>query len=90
MICGCASSTQPTGGRPSLWQCIGRYVMALVAVFCVGIGYLWIAIDPRRQGWHDKVVRHARRAQVVARWPAGIGESTSGWRDRRSTLRSSV
>jgi uncharacterized RDD family membrane protein YckC len=31
--------------------------MALIAVACVGIGYVWIAIDPRRQGWHDKIVR---------------------------------
>lgn len=48
---------EPTGGRPSAWQCIGRYFMALVAVLCAGIGYLWIAIDPRKQGWHDKIVR---------------------------------
>ena len=48
---------EPTGGRPTAWQCIGRYLMALVAVLCAGLGYLWIVIDPRRQGWHDKVVR---------------------------------
>jgi uncharacterized RDD family membrane protein YckC len=48
---------EPTGGRPTVWQCIGRYVMALVAVLCAGIGYLWIALDPRHQGWHDKIVR---------------------------------
>ena len=47
---------EPTGGRPTAWQCIGRYFTALVAVLC-GIGYLWIVIDPRRQGWHDKLVR---------------------------------
>jgi uncharacterized RDD family membrane protein YckC len=48
---------EPTGGRPTAWQCIGRYVMALVGILCVGLGYLWIVIDPRRQGWHDKLVR---------------------------------
>jgi uncharacterized RDD family membrane protein YckC len=48
---------EPTGGRPSPWQCVGRYFMALIAVACVGVGYAWIAIDPRRQGWHDKIVR---------------------------------
>jgi uncharacterized RDD family membrane protein YckC len=31
--------------------------MAVVASFCIGIGYLWIAFDPRKQGWHDKIVR---------------------------------
>ena len=48
---------EPTGGRPSVWQCIGRYVLALVAILCAGIGYFWIGIDPRKQGWHDKIVR---------------------------------
>jgi len=48
---------EPTGGRPTAWQCIGRFVMGVVAIVCVGIGYLWIVIDPRKQGWHDKLVR---------------------------------
>lgn len=48
---------EPTGGRPTAWQCIGRYFMALVGILCVGLGYFWIIIDPRRQGWHDKIVR---------------------------------
>ena len=47
----------PMGGRASAWQCIGRYFMGLIAVASVGVGYVWIAIDPRRQGWHDKIVR---------------------------------
>ena len=57
MICGLRIVDEPTGGGRSLWQCIGRYFMALVGVPCVGIGYLWIVIDPRKQGWHDKIVR---------------------------------
>ena len=48
---------EPTGGRPTAWQCIGRYFMALIGILCAGLGYLWIGIDPRKQGWHDKVVR---------------------------------
>jgi uncharacterized RDD family membrane protein YckC len=48
---------EPTGGRPSVWQCIGRYFMALIAILCAGIGYFWIGIDLRKQGWHDKIVR---------------------------------
>jgi uncharacterized RDD family membrane protein YckC len=47
----------PTGGRPSAWQCLGRYVTALVGILCAGVGYLWIAIDARNQGLHDKIVR---------------------------------
>jgi uncharacterized RDD family membrane protein YckC len=55
---------EPTGGRPSAWQCIGRYFMALVALACAGIGYVYIAIDPRKQGWHDKFVR----TLVIRQW----------------------
>jgi uncharacterized RDD family membrane protein YckC len=47
----------PTGGPPTAWQCIGRYFTALVGILCAGAGYLWIAIDRRNQGWHDKLVR---------------------------------
>jgi uncharacterized RDD family membrane protein YckC len=57
MMCALRIVDEPTGGRLTVWQCIGRYVMALIGVLCVGLGYLWIVIDPRRQGWHDKVVR---------------------------------
>ena len=57
MICGIRIVDAVAGGRPTLWQCIGRYVMALLALALAGIGYVWIAIDARKQGWHDKIVR---------------------------------
>ena len=47
---------EPTGGRPSAWQCIGRCVMALVSIALLGLGYFNIVVDPRQQGWHDKIV----------------------------------
>ena len=57
MMCRLRIVDEPTGGRPSAWQCIGRYFMAGIAIGLAGIGYFWIAIDPRKQGWHDKIVR---------------------------------
>jgi uncharacterized RDD family membrane protein YckC len=57
MICRLRIVDEATGGRPTAWQCIGRYVTGLLAFACVGIGYIWIAIDKRHQGWHDKLVR---------------------------------
>jgi uncharacterized RDD family membrane protein YckC len=57
LLLGLRIVDEPTGGRPTVWQCIGRYFMALVGILCAGLGYLWIVIDPRRQGWHDKIVR---------------------------------
>lgn len=57
MMCGVRVIDAAAGGRPTLWQCIGRYFLGLIAVSFVVIGYLWIAIDARKQGWHDKMVR---------------------------------
>jgi uncharacterized RDD family membrane protein YckC len=57
LLLGLRIVDEPSRGRPTAWQCIGRYVMALVSIACVGLGYFYIAIDPRHQGWHDKIVR---------------------------------
>jgi uncharacterized RDD family membrane protein YckC len=65
LMCGLRIVDEPTGGRPTVWQCVGRYLMALVSILCAGLGYAWIVIDPRKQGWHDKVVR----TLVVRRGP---------------------
>lgn len=44
-----------TGGHPSTGQLIGRYLGYFVAAFPLGLGLLWVAWDPRKQGWHDKL-----------------------------------
>ncbi len=46
-------------------QCVGRYLAYVAAALPVGLGLLWVAVDRRKQGWHDKlagtvVVRSAR------------------------------
>lgn len=33
----------------------GRYVGAFVSLLAFGLGYLWVVVDERKQGWHDKV-----------------------------------
>lgn len=44
-----------TGGAPSKSQFVGRYVAyALSAIFLM-LGFLWVAFDSRKQGWHDKL-----------------------------------
>jgi uncharacterized RDD family membrane protein YckC len=42
-------------GPPSTGQLIGRYFAYLVSMVVFGLGFLWIAFDPRKQGWHDKL-----------------------------------
>ena len=44
-----------TGAQPSARQCIVRYLGYYVSIFGCGLGFLWIAFDPRKQGWHDKL-----------------------------------
>jgi uncharacterized RDD family membrane protein YckC len=55
-----------SGAKPTTAQFIGRYLAYYVSLFAFGLGYLWIAFDARKQGWHDKlantVVVRPRRA----------------------------
>ncbi len=44
-----------TGAALSTGQCIGRYLGYYVSIFTLGLGFLWVAIDPRKQGFHDKL-----------------------------------
>lgn len=60
-----------TGQAPSTGQLVVRYFGYLVSMLPLGLGLLWVAFDPRRQAWHDKlartvVVRPARRSGVRA------------------------
>lgn len=46
-----AATGAPLTPRQSTIRYLGYYVSALAA----GIGYLWVAFDARKQGWHDKM-----------------------------------
>ena len=46
-----------TGKEPKLWQFLVRLLGYGLSTLAFGIGYLWIAVDPRNQGWHDKLAR---------------------------------
>ena len=56
MMLGLRIIDSHTGSRPTLWQCIGRYFVALLSTAVAGLGYLWILLDARSQAWHDKIV----------------------------------
>ena len=54
-----------TGQAPTTRQDLIRYFGYLLSVMPLGLGYLWVAFDSRKQGFHDKlagtvVVRDAR------------------------------
>lgn len=44
-----------TGAAPSKGQLLLRYLGYYIAALPFGLGILWILIDPRKQGWHDKL-----------------------------------
>ena len=44
-----------TFGPPTTRQLVIRYLGYLLATLPLCLGFLWIAFDPRKQGWHDKL-----------------------------------
>jgi uncharacterized RDD family membrane protein YckC len=47
-----------TDGSPISWgQALLRYLGYFVSGVPLSLGFLWLAFDPKRQGWHDKIAR---------------------------------
>jgi uncharacterized RDD family membrane protein YckC len=46
---------EKTGGPPSLKQHIVRYLGYFLSTFFFGLGFIWVAFDRKKQGWHDKL-----------------------------------
>ena len=64
-----------TGNSLTVGQSIGRYLAYFVAILPLFLGIIWVAFDPRKQGWHDKlagtvVVRPKQRGPESVRFGA--------------------
>ena len=46
-----------TGEPPGLARLVLRFFAYFVSAFPFYLGFLWIAVDRRKQGWHDKIAR---------------------------------
>ena len=44
-----------SGGRPSLGRLAVRYLAYLASALPFCLGFAWIAVDRRKQAWHDKI-----------------------------------
>ena len=44
---------EKTGSKISLGQAIGRYFGYIVSLLPLGLGFIWIAIDSKKRGFHD-------------------------------------
>ena len=45
------------GGPPSTGRLVVRYFAYLASALPLGLGFIWIGIDRRKQGFHDKIAR---------------------------------
>ena len=55
MVVGAKIVNARTLGKASTGQLIGRYFAYYVSIIPLFLGFLWIAFDKRKQGWHDKL-----------------------------------
>ena len=60
-----------TGQKPSTGQLIGRYFAYYVSAIPLCLGFIWVGIDQRKQGWHDKIAGTV----VIRGKPRVAGES---------------
>lgn len=44
-----------TGNKLSTGQAVGRYFAYIVAILPIFLGLIWVGVDKRKQGWHDKL-----------------------------------
>ena len=42
-----------TGNTLSVGQSVGRYLAYLLSMLPLGLGLIWVAFNPKKQGWHD-------------------------------------
>lgn len=61
-----------TGGKPTVTQFIIRYVGYYLSMIGLFLGFIWVGIDARKQGWHDKLA-----GTVVVRRKPGAGTPVS-------------
>lgn len=48
---------EATGKPMSLRQSVIRYVGYFLSAFFLMLGFIWIAFDKKKQGWHDKLAK---------------------------------
>ncbi|MGI9282035.1 MAG: RDD family protein [Endozoicomonas sp.] len=46
---------EKTGLAPKLSQSVIRYLAYFVSILPLFLGFFWIVVDKKKQGWHDKI-----------------------------------
>jgi uncharacterized RDD family membrane protein YckC len=64
---------QPIGLRTAVIRWLGL----MVSLSVLFIGVLWVAFDPQKQGWHDK---------IASTYVVNVGSSEAGGRNRQQAV----
>lgn len=67
------------GRALTLGPAIRRVVGMYIAILPLFLGFLWVLLDDRRQGWHDKIADTV----VVYDWEARLGRQLRQWLARQ-------
>lgn len=57
LLCGIRVIDRETGDTLVLWQGILRYLGYFISLLPLFLGFIWVAFDARKQGFHDKLAR---------------------------------
>ncbi|TNF86497.1 MAG: RDD family protein [Gammaproteobacteria bacterium] len=57
MILGMRIVDANTLGKVSTGRLFLRYLSYYISMLALGLGFLWVGWDKRKQGWHDKIAR---------------------------------
>lgn len=55
MLLGLRVARDADGSPPGLARAILRYIGYILSWVLLFIGFIWVAFDSRKQGWHDKI-----------------------------------
>lgn len=55
MLCKIKIISTKDGNAPGMGQSIGRYLAYYVSMIPFFLGFIWIAFDKNKRGWHDKL-----------------------------------
>lgn len=46
-----------TGSSPTAKQSLIRYLGYYICILSLGVGFIWVLWDAKKQGWHDKMAK---------------------------------
>ncbi len=91
MVIGAKIVDARTGKAPSTGQYVGRYFSYILSGLVSCLGFVWVGIDKKGQGWHDKlagtvVVREQAEERFFLDEPSTLEEESVSFAGAKATL----